>query len=104
MTPNKLAYTAPLFSFLFSGVLFGFSLFKREVLGHKSDSKKTKSSTDVKYHSFQDHYTHKIIIFKLFRSLQLQFSGPTRINFLSGKIFCGPDRNISLQIQFGTVT
>ena len=31
------------------------------------------------YHSFQNHYTHKIIIFKLFRSLQLQFSGPTGI-------------------------
>ena len=33
------------------------------------------------YHSFQNHYTHKIIIFKLFRSLQLQFSGPTGMNF-----------------------
>ena len=33
------------------------------------------------YHSSQNHYTHKIIIFKLFRSLQLQFSGPTGINF-----------------------
>ena len=30
---------------------------------------------------FRNHYTHKIIIFKLFRSLQLQFSGPTGINF-----------------------
>ena len=34
-----------------------------------------------KYHSFQNHYTHKTIIFKLFRSLQLQFSGPTGIHF-----------------------
>ena len=34
-------------------------------------------------------YTHKIIIFKLFRSLQLQFSGPTRINFRYSYSFVG---------------
>ena len=33
------------------------------------------------YHPFQNHYTHEIIVFKLFRLLQLQFSGPTGINF-----------------------
>ena len=35
------------------------------------------------YHPFQNHYTLKIIIFELFRSLQLQFSGPTGINFVT---------------------
>ena len=32
------------------------------------------------YHPFQDHYTHEIIIFKLFKGLQLQLSGVFRIN------------------------
>ena len=41
------------------------------------------------YHPFQNHYTHKIIIFKLFRSLQLQFSGPTGINFRYSYSFVG---------------
>ena len=41
------------------------------------------------YHPFQNHYTHKIIIFKLFRSLQLQFSGPTEINFRYSYSFVG---------------
>ena len=31
-----------------------------------------------KCHPFQNRYTHKIIIFELFRSLQLQFFGPDR--------------------------
>ena len=31
-------------------------------------------------HPFQNHYTHKIIIFELFRGLQLQLSGVFRIN------------------------
>ena len=44
----------------------------------------------IDYHSFQNHYTHKIIIiFKLFRSLQLQFSGPTGINFRYSYSFMG---------------
>ena len=38
------------------------------------------------YHPFQNHYTHKIIIF---RSLQLQFSGPTGINFRYSYSFVG---------------
>ena len=42
-----------------------------------------------KYHPFQNHYTHKSIIFKLFRSLQLQFSGPTGINFCYSYSFVG---------------
>ena len=58
----------------------------------------------LQYHSFQNHYTHKIIIFKLFRSLQLQFSGPTRINFRYSYSFVGSDGNFSSQLQFGTVT
>ena len=41
------------------------------------------------HHSFQNHYTHEIIIFKLFRSLQLQFSGPTGINFRYSYSFVG---------------
>ena len=41
------------------------------------------------YHSFQNYYTHKIIVFKLFRSLQLQFSGPTGINFRYSYSFVG---------------
>ena len=32
------------------------------------------------YHPLQNHYTHEIIIFELFRGLQLQFSGVFRIN------------------------
>ena len=32
------------------------------------------------YHPFQNHYTHEIIIFELFRGLQLQLSGVVRIN------------------------
>ena len=32
------------------------------------------------YHHFQNHYTHEILIFKLFRGLQLQLSGVFRIN------------------------
>ena len=38
---------------------------------------------------FQNHYTHKIIIFKFFRSLQLQFLGPTGINFRYSYSFVG---------------
>ena len=41
------------------------------------------------YHPFQNHYTHKITIFKLFGSLQLQFSGPTGINFHYNYSFVG---------------
>ena len=41
------------------------------------------------YHPFQNHCTHKITIFKLFRSLQLQFSGPTGINFRYSYSFVG---------------
>ena len=41
------------------------------------------------YHPFPNHHTHKIIIFKLFRSLQLQFSGPTGINFRYSYSFVG---------------
>ena len=41
------------------------------------------------YHPFQNHYTHKIIIFKWFRALQLQFSGPTGINFRYSYSFVG---------------
>ena len=41
------------------------------------------------YHPFQNHYTHKIIIFKLFRTLQLQFSGPTGINYRYSYSFVG---------------
>ena len=33
-----------------------------------------------KYHPFQNHYTHEIIIFELFRGLQLQLSGVIRMN------------------------
>ena len=33
-----------------------------------------------KGHALQNHYTHEIVIFKLFRGLQLQFSGVLRIN------------------------
>ena len=43
----------------------------------------------VVYHPFQNHYTHKITIFKLFRSLDLQFSGPTGINFCHSYSFVG---------------
>ena len=43
----------------------------------------------LKYHLFQNHYTHKTIIFKLFRLLQLQFSGPTGINFRYSYSFVG---------------
>ena len=32
------------------------------------------------YHPFQNHYTHEIIIFELFRGLQLQLSGVFQIN------------------------
>ena len=32
------------------------------------------------YHPLQNHYTHEIIIFELFRGLQLQLSGVFRIN------------------------
>ena len=41
------------------------------------------------YHPFQNHYTHKIIIFKLFRSLQLQFLLLTGINFRYSYSFVG---------------
>ena len=47
-----------------------------------------QSSLEV-YHPFQNHYAHQIIIFKLFRSLQLQFSGPTGINFRYSYSFVG---------------
>ena len=40
-------------------------------------------------HPFQNHYTYEIIIFELFRSLQLQFSGPTGINFRYSYSFVG---------------
>ena len=43
----------------------------------------------MQYHSFQNHYTHKIIIFEFFRSLQLQFSGPTGMNFRYSYSFVG---------------
>ena len=33
------------------------------------------------YHPFQNHYTHEITIFELFRGLQLQLSGVVRINY-----------------------
>ena len=49
----------------------------------------TTFRTFRKYHAFQHLYTHKIIIFKLFRSLQLQFSGPTGINFRYSYSFVG---------------
>ena len=45
-------------------------------------------STLITIH-FQNYYTHKITIFKLFRSLQLQFSGPTGINFRYSYSFVG---------------
>ena len=51
------------------------------------------------YHPFQNRYTHKIITFKLFRSLQLQFSGPTGINFCYSYSFVGLTR-----IYFFTAT
>ena len=35
----------------------------------------------MKYHPFQNHYTHEIIIFELFGRLQLQPSGVFRINY-----------------------
>ena len=41
------------------------------------------------YHCFQNHYTHKMTIFKLCRSLQLQFSGPTGIKFRYSYSFVG---------------
>ena len=47
------------------------------------------SKTVVSNHSFQNHYTHKIIIFKLFRSLQLQFLGPTGMNVRYSYSFVG---------------
>ena len=52
------------------------------------------------YHPFQNHYTHKKIIFELFRSLQLQFLGPTGINFRYSYSFGGPTGILSLQLQF----
>ena len=55
--------------------------------GNSSDHTDKRKST--KYHPFQSHYTHKIIIFKLFRSLQLQFSGSTGINFRYSYSFVG---------------
>ena len=41
------------------------------------------------YHPFQNHYTHTINNFKLIRSLQLQFSDPTGINFRYSYSFVG---------------
>ena len=41
------------------------------------------------YHPFRNHYTHKITFFELFRSLQLQFSGPTGIIFHYSYSFVG---------------
>ena len=38
------------------------------------------SSLVVPYHPFQNHHTHEIIIFELFRRLQLQLSGVFQIN------------------------
>ena len=32
------------------------------------------------YHPFQNHYTHELTIFELFRGLQLQLSGVFRMN------------------------
>ena len=52
------------------------------------------------YHPFQNHYTHKKNIFELFRSLQLQFLGPTGINFHYSYSFGGPTGIFSLQLQF----
>ena len=49
----------------------------------------TRRREIMTYHSFRNHDTHKIIIFKLFRSLQLQFSGPTGINFRYSYSFLG---------------
>ena len=39
------------------------------------------------YHPFQNHYTHDIIIFELFRGLQLQLSGFFRNNEHCSYIF-----------------
>ena len=56
---------------------------------HVSPKKPCNFTVLFEYHSFQNHYTHKITIFKLFRSLQLQFSGPTGINFRYSYSFVG---------------
>ena len=50
------------------------TLFKNRTLENKNNL------WGKKYHSFQNHYTHEIIIFELFRGLQLQLSGVFRIN------------------------
>ena len=42
--------------------------------------KRAVSVSQLRYHPFQNHYTHEIIIFELFRGLQLQLSGVVRIN------------------------
>ena len=62
--------------------MFG-CLFGPEILLEKYED------TPEIYHSFQNHYTHQITIFKLFRSLQLQLSGPTGINFCYSYSFVG---------------
>ena len=39
-----------------------------------------KNKGPITYYPFQNHYTHEIIIFKLFRGIQLQRSGVCRNN------------------------
>ena len=39
------------------------------------------------YHPFQNHYTHDIAIFELFRGLQSQLSGVFRINWQNSHSF-----------------
>ena len=54
------------------------------VLLGSSDLLKTSEALEPspleKYHSFQNHYTHEITLFELFRRLQLQLSGVFQIN------------------------
>ena len=58
-------------------------------MGFSSRKPHFPTSTWCDDHPFQNHYTHKIFVFKLFRSLQLQFSGPTGMNFRCSYSFVG---------------
>ena len=45
------------------------------------------SHTCYPYHSFQNHYRHEMIVFKLFNGLQFRFLGVSRINLHCTYIF-----------------
>ena len=81
LPPAIAAFGGPEGYFSLAIIAFGAFRFIVPEYQYRLGKIKFKESRLLIYHSFQNHYTHKIMIFKLFRSLQLQFSGPTGIHF-----------------------